>query len=945
MRLANVLVLAILLAFTSHFCVAQQAKPTAPGSVKGILRDTVHKYVVKTATISVYREKDSTLLNYQLSNNYGEFNVKNLPVGMPLRLEVSHLGYTTLDQRFTIPASTNMHDFGTLILKVRDITLKEVVVKVPPISMNGDTLEINPAAFKLDSNAVIEDVLRRTPGVTLWGDGAITVNGKPVKSVFVDGKEFFGDDPKIALQNISKQAIQKVQVYNQKNEQNPLDSNLIMNLKLKASKKFGMFGKIGAGVGTDKRYEADGNLNIYTAKMQLGIVGASNNVNKSAGNATTLLSNSTFKGIGANISYQPDFRSPGIAKPSAGGLVFKYDFKENPDYNKRSALSVNYFAQNRDFENQSQNESITTIANADQLYGTSDSKSHSDYTNQNFDASYQYGGKDHTFDFTQRLAKNSSKSNSQSLTSSFDNQRALVSQNAGISNSESQTTNFYFAANYRKSKYDYSPKAFRLFNSFNVSYSINTGSNQNQSNSQSDFRSFVNSSANRKIERRYDNQADNTQQNLVLELPQLTSIFKPSRFINRFRMSLKNSLKLGNTKGVNLVEDLDALTGTYKSNNYLSNRLSTNQLEEQPELNIERSFNKSLANRYSKNLRFAVALSQGIIVQDNKSTKSFQNIRKTYSRFLPNANVNYSNYQYGDFSESINISYQQSMRIPNISQLAPLTDSINAYSLRLGNLRLHEAQVHGFRISFNHTDQKKKNTFHYNASINAEMVNDGFADSLFVDAQNRQASYTVNVNGTRTLNGSLNVNKAYKLKKGEIQLRLNSSIDFSKNPGYVNGVLNFSNVLRSSNVLNIFYTLNDKVAVEAGTSFNPSRSKQKNFNTEYRGANYMTTLSASYNISKKLTLSSNINYNRNTSNNTDAINFTIWNANVTYRFFKNNSAELKLAALDMLHQNTSAIIFARANGLTTGTQTVLQQYFMTSLSYYPRIFGMPDKKK
>lgn len=945
MRLYNVLLMAMLLAFTSHFCVAQQAKPVAPGSVKGILRDTVHKYVVKTATISVYREKDSTLLNYQLSNNYGEFNVKNLPVGIPLRLEVSHLGYATLDQKFTVGASTNVHDFGTLILKVRDITLKEVVVKVPPISMNGDTLEINPAAFKLDSNAVIEDVLRRTPGITLWGDGAITVNGKAVTSVFVDGKEFFGNDPKIALQNISKQAIQKVQVYNQKNEQNPLDSNLIMNLKLKTSKKFGMFGKIGAGLGTNKRYEADGNLNIYTSKMQVGIVGASNNVNKTASSASTLLSNSTFKGIGANISYQPDFRATGIAKPSTGGLIFKYDFKENPDYNKRSSLSVNYFGQNRDFQNESQNESITTIANADQLYGSSSSKSHSDYNIQNLDAMYQYANKNHTVDFTQRLTKNNSQSNSQSLSSSFDNQRVLVSQNAAVNTSESQTTNFHFAANYRKSKFDFTPKAFRLFNYINVNYAFDANSNQNQSNSQSDFRSFVNASTSRKLERRYDNQVDNTQQSLVLELPQMTNIFKLSRFTSRLGMSLKNSLKLGNTKSINLAEDLDALTGTYKSNNYLSSRLTTNQLEEQPELNIQRSFGKSLTNRFSKNLRFSVGLSQSIIVQDNKSTKSFQNIRKTYSRFLPNANISYSNFQYGDFFESINITYQQNMRIPNINQLAPLTDSINLYSIRLGNLGLREAQVHGFRFSYSHTDQKKKNTFNYNASINAEMVNNGFADSLFVDAQNRQASYTVNVNGTRTLNGSISVNKAYKLKKGEIQLRLNSNIDFSKNPGYVNGVLNFSNLLRSNNALNVFYTLNDKLAVEASTSFSPSRSKQRNFNTEYRGANYMNSLSASYNITKKLTLSSNINFNKTTSNNTDAINFTIWNANVTYRFFKNNSAEFKLAALDLLHQNTSAIIFARANGLTTGTQTVLQQYFMTTLSYYPRIFGTPDKKK
>jgi len=229
--------------------------------------------------------------------------------------------------------------------------------------------------------------------------------------------------------------------------------------------------------------------------------------------------------------------------------------------------------------------------------------------------------------------------------------------------------------------------------------------------------------------------------------------------------------------------------------------------------------------------------------------------------------------------------------------------------------------------------------------VNGEIRNNGFADSILVDAQNRRTIYAVNVNGGRALNGFLSLNKAYKLKLGEIQLKLAANFNIARTPGYTNAVLNFSNTLRSNNRLSVFYTINDLVAVEASTNYNPSRSRQLAFNTEYRGVNYMNSLSASYNITKKLTLSSNINFNKTTSNNTASVNFTIWNANATYRFLKGNNAEFKLAALDLLHQNTDVINFARANGLTTGTQTVLQQYFMTTLSYYPRMFGKGEKKK
>ena len=253
---------------------AQQANPNNIGSVKGLLQDTLHKYTVKSATVSVYRS-DSTLLNYQLSNNYGEFSFRNLPLNNKYYIEVSHVSYHLFRKGFTLTGTEKAIDLKTLILIPKEVELNEVEIRVPPIQMNGDTLEFNAAAFKLDSNAVVEDLLRKIPNVTLWGDGQITVNGREVKSLLVNGKEFFGGDFKMALQNISKNALQKVQVYNvQKNETNPLDSTLTVNLKLKKGKDTGYFGKVGGGYGTTDRFEADGNINFFGPKLQLGIIAA-----------------------------------------------------------------------------------------------------------------------------------------------------------------------------------------------------------------------------------------------------------------------------------------------------------------------------------------------------------------------------------------------------------------------------------------------------------------------------------------------------------------------------------------------------------------------------------------------------------------------------------------------------------------------------------------------
>ena len=251
----------ILCAYNSE---AQQINPNNIGSVKGLLQDTVHKYTIKSATISIYKS-DSTLLNYQLSNNYGEFSFGNLPLDHKYYIEVSHISYQLLRQSFELTSKQNAIDLKTLIVQPKEIALEEVQVRIPPIQMNGDTLEFNASAFKLDSNAVVEDLLRQIPNITLWGDGQITVNGKEVKSLLVNGKSFFGGDMKLATQNLAKNAVQKIQVYNKaRNQQstNPADSTLEMNIKLKKGKDVGYFGKIGAGYGTDGRFETDASMII-----------------------------------------------------------------------------------------------------------------------------------------------------------------------------------------------------------------------------------------------------------------------------------------------------------------------------------------------------------------------------------------------------------------------------------------------------------------------------------------------------------------------------------------------------------------------------------------------------------------------------------------------------------------------------------------------------------
>jgi len=225
------------------------------------------------------------------------------------------------------------------------------------------------------------------------------------------------------------------------------------------------------------------------------------------------------------------------------------------------------------------------------------------------------------------------------------------------------------------------------------------------------------------------------------------------------------------------------------------------------------------------------------------------------------------------------------------------------------------------------------------------LIANNIVDSLLIDEQNRRTVYLVNADGNKYLNGEAGIRKALKLKTSEFQFNLYGNFNTAINPGYTNSVFTYSSNLNTYYSGSVNYTYKSYLAVALSQSWSTYKSKQEAFNTQYSGKNVGTTLTASYNITKKLTLNSNISNNNSSSSNSKNIVYTIWNANLVCRFLKGNNAEVKFAALDLLRQNTSVINYGDANSFTIGRQNVLTQYFMTTISYYPRQFGKKAKAK
>ncbi len=203
--------------------ITSQAWTQNKGSVIGRLTDTTGKQPLSFATIAVFHAKDTVLMTYRLSDPSGSFKVPGIPIGDSFRVIITHAGSATYRHAFGLTTDHHELDLGTLKLEPDARMMEEVLVVAerPPVMVRRDTIEFNAEAFKTLPSALVEDLLRKLPGVEVDGDGNITVNGRKVNKLYVDGKEFFGSDPKMATKNLPANIIGKIQVTDDRDQMAP----------------------------------------------------------------------------------------------------------------------------------------------------------------------------------------------------------------------------------------------------------------------------------------------------------------------------------------------------------------------------------------------------------------------------------------------------------------------------------------------------------------------------------------------------------------------------------------------------------------------------------------------------------------------------------------------------------------------------------------------------
>lgn len=932
----------MLYTFTRYILIAFFCSGTlyAQTKIQGIAIDTLHKNILRSASVSIYEKGKESVEKVSLTDTYGKFVVNDLTADKPYLLELRYQGFQKVIREFMLKKG-EAKDFGKIHMAFVENELEEVEV-LPPVRMNGDTLEFNADAFKLDSNAVVEDLLRKLPGVVVWGDGSLTYNGREIPNVLVNGKEFFGSDKAIVLQNLSKDAVQKLQVYDKRNqeekEKNPHDVKYEMNVSLKKGKENMYFGNLSAALGTKGRYQQHANFNISKSKSQFTLGYSGNNSNKNLQNMDQLLKNTSFKGVGINADFDSDFLGTGINNQHVLGTRYQYDVIGTNEVNRKHNIIGNALTR---WDNiRSENHSTTTLLSEEQNNNTrtNDNSSQNHRQNQQMDFKYtNTGGKigARQNSFTANIFAYQQNNQEESTGTDRYNYAENHANNTFSNNSNNRLKRLNFSTNLDVYGVNSSPnmrmttKGDKTFWKL-ITYGLQLNSDISEQNSKNErktnYVNHDNDSLNREDHRLYDNNLKEQTHNI-----QFTANYNNWRLIQK--------LNYNHTNTDNQVQNL--VGNRLEQNTDLSHISTFDRIQYEPALNYSRSLGYSnMQGRYSSSMNLNVTFGTRIHNEKNSSTLDYRNLDQDFMTLLPKLGIsNYynKNGKYYMYSQ-INVEYDE--EYPNLDRLRPIYDNSNVAFRYFGADHLNKTNRSRISLSSNYNEQRQHG---YSANINLSLTlyKNGVTDSI-VYIPGQQQNYVTQITDLMQLyNISGYLNKSYLIGKNQtLNMRLNGGLNWGNKFQYLDHEKQEMLTNGQNIQLDSYYTLVDRYQIGWTNSWNrySRHNKLGNSNNDYVSNFWSSALSMSYSLTKRWQVNSNAT-SRLSKSEAFKDHVLIWNANTTYRMMKGNNLEIKLAAYDLLQENKGLYIYNGVTEFTQGYRNNLTQYFMLSLSYFPRKFG------
>jgi hypothetical protein len=913
----------------------------SPGLVKGKLIDTSAKQPLSDATVSVISTKDSSLVSYTLSNKQGLFEIKDLDDG-DYSIFISFQGYQPFKKGFSITAASRLADLGEIKMEKEYKSLSEVIITDDaPIKIKNDTVEFKSSAFKTKPNATVEDLLKKVPGMQVDKDGTVKAQGEQVQKVYVDGKEFFGTDPKLATKNLTADMVESVQVFDDMSEQakfTKIDDGSrqkAINIKLKKDKRQGYFGRVLAGLGTDNKYETNLSLNHFDGDEQLSFLANANNINKqgfSFSDIVTAMGGFQNIGGGFNKGFDPGALKGALTltgggfggvpgNNSSGGISRSVSTGIN--YNNyvtpKIRLGANYFFSNtkneaeRDIFRQTFFQNDSTTGMNEKYFSNSSNQNH----RFNIRMEYQVDSMNsilYTTNFT--LQHSESESDDTSSTYSITPVQKYLSITGNTKSSNKRdgvnlVNNFLFRHRFGKTgrtltagwsnTYGQSDgNGFYLSSNifYNPDDSLDHVLNQDRNSRQKTY----------------------TYNNLIS-----TSYTEP---IGKNKLLELNYAYINN-RNTSDKKTYDFDTGSAKYNilnlgltNYFKNLFEANRVG----VNF-RVQNKKYNYQLGTAMQFSTLESESLLATTGKDTLT----RHSYRNFFPVANFNYQ----VNRTRSFRFRYNGRTNQPGLTQLQNVLDQSNPLQWRIGNPELKQEFNHNINAGYNTFDIL---TFKFiAANLNFSTTSNKIVNSTDSVSKGIQLIKPVNENGTFNTSSFVTLGLPFKNKrlKGS-SLNFTNSISYNKDVSLLYKEKNIGKTITITQGAGInFNLLNEKLDLGVNMSvsyYNVRYSVNTSLNEKYVSQTYSADIS--YTMPGDIILSSDFDYYLNSGR---AVGFNqnipLWNAGLTKQLFKKKNAEIKLSVNDILDQNQSITRTTADNYIEDTRTNVLRRYFMISFLF------------
>jgi hypothetical protein len=904
------------LIITSCLLIGIQAKSQTV-TIEGTVMDSTLKKTLTSATVSLARSKDSSLMSFTRANEDGFFQIKNVEPGKYL-LSVSYIGYQHLWLGIKVGATSKLSLGNIYLVDASQMSSVTVTARRPPVVINGDSIEFNSENFKTVPNAVVEDMLKKMPGIEVDKAGAITVNGKSVTKVYVNGKEFFTGDPKMATKNLPADAVDKIQVYDRKSDQAMFtgidDGNeeTAINIKTKKDRKQSTFGKVNGSAGVPGRFDGQGNVNRINNDEQFSLIGTANNTNRQAFSNNDM---SNFSGGGGgggrggggmivNISGGgggTDASSQGVANTySLGGNYSNVLNDKKMDFNINSNAS--------DIERNNISNSYTQNLTPGNLFNRS-SYSNSTSRSQQVKLGMTIDNKvSETFSYKYTPSISTQHNTSDGISTSTTMLPDGTLTNATNTKSSS-VTDAYNISNTLLLRKKFEKKGRT------ISSTITQGYNNSLSNSSQYTNQLFYTAGVKTKDSLLDQQnkrkgiSESYSANIVYTEPLgKKSLLEVNTFLNK---NIGTSSKR--------VFDKDATNGLYDA---LNTRLTN-------EYNSEYTYSGAGMNYRlnQKKYNFSTGVSFQDAYLNGENTTASTKINHDFKDVLPNAMFVYNFSQ----TQNFRFQYRTSTNQPSLTQLQPVLDQSNINNQTIGNPDLKRSYTNNFNLSyFSSKILAQRNFF---ALINAQVIDNSIVNYDSVLPSRAILSKPVNVNGAYRVNGTMNYGFGIKKIYSRFNFGINGGI--SNNISYSNGLLNTTLVKSVGPSFTYTYSLDEVMDVNLTarhTYSNTNNALNAALNTNYLtrvyGADVTNYLPFEMVLNQSLNYT--INEGRAAGYNTSV---PIYNASISKFFMKNKRAELKISAFDILNKNVGVSRNVSQNQIVDQSYNVINQYFLIGFTY------------